>query len=1757
VIVILAALIAIAAPFALSMRLEERTARGFSAALRADMAARAARELAVRRLLDLHPDLERTRAVAEKKLADSPEDFTDPAALKVDLADLPGDAALLVRDPKGTILAAEIEDEQGKIDLNSAGGRLLGNLLGVAVLAKDIGSDARDIELEDPPPFFSDGDPETFDGLLEIDGELIAYRQVDGSTLKGCERGVFFSAPLPENLEHKKGALVRDARGGKIAATPFWLDLGAYLPFKTVASVRDIAGWQLVDAYVAGLFRSGYTVEDLRRLGLGGAEMRDLGAGRALDAEVRRRADLASVSATAEVSDELAQSLARVADRKEESATNGAVDAVLRRMGRSAGQQWLEKQLGAMGAGSGDGSVRQFVSMAQARLRQRDDYERKYFRDALALASRLRDVHDLETLSAREAAELRACLTVSSVRPAEWAGGALVQNRVEPLPDQQASTLVLGVDVNDAYGGGVARVEADGKLEHRRIAGYNRQRHVLTLFPQLEGTYEPDTARVFVAPRHPVNLNTAPLRVLRALFTGLEIAGANTEEGERDFVTPKKADAVARRIVAQPVKCYEDLFKLLEDAVVAKEITENERGAILWCAMDAGHPQLRGATAPMCFRSGGAATVIGTGIVNDKAGNELARRTFREVLAVSPPREATLHVDSQADFYYEAGEPIVIPGRRGNLVETRPAPIRARERGQNANLVIRYPNRSHEPGTGDVRAATGECPDAGTVEHYREDLDGRDLVKGGAESIAKASIPQVNDPEQVAAPPAFAQLGTLVNAAWPREVAAPGMIELWFQIPAPGGRHTIFDGGQGDFTDRIALFLDGNDLVFRVADGTLPSPARGGDPWLDSAEVRGPFQPRANVWYHVAACWKGTKAGDIALFLDGLLFGEQKGVARLASPLAQNGASLALDRPLPHGAPAAGALQVGTEVVEYESYAGGSAVQLVDRRDPKQVAQQGAQAPPPEGRGARGSQARAHAAGTTVEVWGYRNFFFPQVQLQAQAAQLLGRPNPLQTTRPDGSLWRGGAKIVQPVPKGTPIAVVKVAANATIGPTDTRIPVYLCPEDASGAAPGSLAAAGFPPHGFIQIEHELAYYGSLSTDAFENVKRFVAGRPMLPEEFLPPGWRAPRPIDTYCGYELVELASIEIDDPSDYPDAWWVALDDEIFHYYKASAVDWATLNPASNFDGSQAPNVLVTAAFPAEIRPGAANAAIPGRPSETYDGQSSDAWREYFGLQGRMNKGVLQASGANIPPWAFGPVDAHFHLGIDAARGLAGTQPGAHGAGTDARMVYALTRPYCGAGDQVTILDAAQTAQKRVPLEVRTAGQSVLRVVTGAAARQVRAFAIPTSVVAFKTLLPQGRSFTMQQGVRLLKHPSGGLPLEVPDAIAVGGPRQGGELPAREPQAPLGGRVDEVRIAPWAAPLASLEAAVVTPQEGAVFHGAQSVPVPTAPAHEAARGFRPAWDLNASPRAIGPGDTTIPCWTPYAGAVADRLNKQGAIFLADGEVIGASQADPSGWNAVRRGLLGTRPVAHSDEAVFFALPFPPAARLEQLGGANGEHVDCTTGSAPSGPFASEFASRGYLALDAANGQGIAELLPYERVNGTGFDRPRDDRARGAFRGAFGTAETPFGAGDLAYGFPFRFYDRYRVELESADAVFWQLSWTPPGAGASAGCLFRSLEWDEARPNGDVEVKVLARVDGAPPWDSKPTNKPGGLFLFDDPKKPNQLDVAGREIEVRLYFPLKKGAFARGTWKESARVDAVRVKYVAPVRVLAAEEADR
>ncbi|MHC4831078.1 MAG: LamG-like jellyroll fold domain-containing protein, partial [Planctomycetota bacterium] len=862
------------------------------------------------------------------------------------------------------------------------------------VLLEAVTEETEELIVEDMPPFFSDDNPETLDGILLIDGEIIAYahwvQDMNPDTqsvfyrVQGLLRGAFLSAPRRRDLQHPAGRLVRDARGVKLALHPYWLRLGRYSPFATVAAIRDIASWSLVDPFVASLFRRGYTAQDLHDLGLGGDALESFGATSSLR-RARQRAEAANAAeAESEEGEGTDAPEVNLPKKLDPSRAGNIAERVMRAHGRQGGADWL-KAVRARTDAKGE-ALEEFLAAAEKEMNARAEYEESYFSSAADRLSALGSVRDIQVLGAREAGRIKPHLTVHSTRPMEWAGGAIIRNRLEPDPKADQSTLVIGVLVPEARAGAVAKVVgAGGEIEYRQIRGVNRPRKQISLYPQLSGTFGADSARVFCAPAHPVNVNTASREVLRAVFTGVTLAAGR---GRQDLVTPREAERLAERVIAQPIEGPEAFRIVLAEAAGAGEISGTDAQALFLNAIDPGHPRLRGRTLPFTFASGGVFTIETTSVVNNPAGVELAREVVREVVSVAPARTAEVYFDSQQDMLYGGNSrlgPVHIPGRRGNLVELSPVPLRTSQ-------LVQWPERSHQPGTGRMRLETGETGSgqgSGVlhVEHYRDELRGQDL--GGGMSLD--TIPRMDDP----------------YGSWPSEVMAPGWIELWMR-PQGSGPFTVFDTGQRDTTDRLVLHYDGQRFIFEAYDASIEP--------IPCAELQGVVELRAGTWYHIAASWRGTRPGDLALFLDGVKLGstfdydsngraDAPGTAYLTSGIDQNALSIPVDNTA--GFPPQGAIRVGTEVIEYDGVSGNS---FTVRQDPFPTPlQPGQNAPPPLGRGARGSSARGHGVRTPVTIFGYTNFFVGTIP---------GAPFSL------AQVQRGGATLTHALPALTPMAAL-------------------------------------------------------------------------------------------------------------------------------------------------------------------------------------------------------------------------------------------------------------------------------------------------------------------------------------------------------------------------------------------------------------------------------------------------------------------------------------------------------------------------------------------------------------------------------------------------------------------------------------------------------------------------------------------------------------------------------------------------------------
>ncbi len=243
VIVVLMALVIIATPFAVSMQLQEKTSRSFVHETQARMLAEGARNYAVSQLMQSHESCEKTGKYDAPY--NTPDwDTIDEFSLKVDLPVIAGRKGLSFLNPKGLMWSVSASDEQAKININASTPWLIGNLMGAAVLAEPLSAETATVIVDDARGFYTDGDSDTIDGYLWIDGEVISYKSVSGNTFSGCERGCFTDNPeFAKPAKHKEKNLVIDFRAYKLSGHPVRAEQGRFAPFDNLSSIKDLSAY--------------------------------------------------------------------------------------------------------------------------------------------------------------------------------------------------------------------------------------------------------------------------------------------------------------------------------------------------------------------------------------------------------------------------------------------------------------------------------------------------------------------------------------------------------------------------------------------------------------------------------------------------------------------------------------------------------------------------------------------------------------------------------------------------------------------------------------------------------------------------------------------------------------------------------------------------------------------------------------------------------------------------------------------------------------------------------------------------------------------------------------------------------------------------------------------------------------------------------------------------------------------------------------------------------------------------------------------------------------------------------------------------------------------------------------------------------------------------------------------------------------------------------------------------------------------------
>ncbi len=1820
VIVVIAALLAVAAPFVISMRLHEQSSRAFEARLRARHLAEAARGQAVAHLMQTHPDDERRARVARGDRAGDDEGVDAWDELQVELGRPAGVQAFVTDDPRGDTAQVEVADLRGRVDLNRSGPDPIANLLGVTVTTADLGyeDDAR-LEVEDARAFFTDGDPATLDGFVRLGHEYIGYRHRTRTALVGLVRGLFFSRePPPEDQDtrrrlHPAGALVQDGRGYKIAFDALWRHVGTdregeLSRFHGTAGIRQIADWEFGSLRAAMvLWRRGVSLERLRAWGV--------------TTDGLARAGLDAAGLDDDRSQETPAERAAREDAERDLKAWGLSLDVVRRFGGDRAVRRLHAQLDGLDDDRRAKAVEQHKQRQQQledQATKLDGWLKDEVRRQLKGMTELRDqAPHVETIGRIELEErVRPFVTTDAPPLAEgWSDPTPVAHPLQYQPynwvtsfrPQDARRFTPGMIVRIAPRGG-------GAPEYRYCVNVDR-RDTVSVFPQLDRDYEQGEAEVSCRQPGPVNVNAAPREVLAAVLTGLQSrVGQRARAGQAaDIVTPAEAQAVADAIVDQAPSSHEQLLGLMLGLRAAGTVTDQDVDAVLRNAIDPGDALLVRSTVPFCYASGDAYELTATGVVHDPQGNVLARHRVREVVRVAPPGPLEWVLDSQHDFT----DRLYVPGPRNgppdprsggaaaltlphvwtNLLQTRPVYL-----GPYEPRIGLVPSRSHAPGEGDVQplgprepdvpqgsnapptfaaapgglvAASGG-PQAGALrqDHWQDQLEGIDL--------ASASVAAGQLGTRWIARPDLTGLATL----------GPGLVRAWVRLDAlPAGKAFVFDGGEGDGINRLSLYFDGPQrLVLEAKGEALDLRESGGRPRPTRLVYDAPRPFRVGNWYHLAAFFRGADRGDLALAVDGRFVGRDTHGSRLTRAIDAWTTELPVEDP--DAFPDAGWVRVGAnrwstqglgvdrgvggtpldapptlcEVLHYVKRGGALVVdRVLDTSQLAQLLAQGGQVQggvtidaaslPQGGRMCeRGSgrplvvrvtnpQGRPqmvqvagfgyeHAAGTLVVPYGYRS----ELALDPQAGHV-------------ERLRVGGATLAQPLPVHTPTTLLYAPipgytlAMAQSNPLfdyqpqvvdalATELPVLWAgpypdapmqvarppvptgapppqPGQAQGPPPTNVTG-GFPPVGIVRITSRKQPVGAGA--AVVNVERVlyqgvdpVGGRLLNCVRGIEGTTPAPHFL-----FDEVALESIVVTDPRDYPDRPDLSLPRVLVSLPHATpplapavGVEWLSVQKPAD------PTLLARGLLLVPVRESLDVAAA--QPNQQPPGLLPT-----FQLKPALIRQMLTGNGTlgaapglrvlDDPGYAH-----HAEWGQpwkevlkrwetwSEARAQKGTRrpdpPAGPGHGVQTRVVPTfavrlLDAREAGRDDVVTVADDQPGV---TPREEQV-------VAHGALALRGQNDAVDGWLLALDGFV--SREYRADAGARLARWPTGNVH-RVPD-LALGR--------ARAPSGPS----DVVADAPGTL-AARLDDLVV-----------MQLDEPSQPL------------LRAT---LGPGDLG-------ADAQGNEAQWEGRLVRTDGEVLAVTEAQRQ-QGGVRltllRGALGTPPAAQSPETYAWRLDWP--ATLAAGSGFTGVGGQAVAIRRTVGPFRER---DGYAAIDRGGGLPFAGILPFEARQGNrALIRPVDLLGRGCYPAAFGAAPGVPQAGDLLVDLPFRVHDRYADGVSSLDGVFLQAGRELPGAFVEA------VTWDEQLPNPFCEVKVLARVDGAPGWDGPRANGPGQagrLYVFDDPRQPNRIELRANRVELRVHLTLKAGAYLEDAWKQGALVGAVRVRYRQPVQVLRREE---
>ncbi|MGE4620428.1 MAG: hypothetical protein AAEJ04_11535, partial [Planctomycetota bacterium] len=1014
VILVLAALAAIGTPFVISMRLQEQGAARSVADQRARLGARSARDHAVSTLFDTHHSREREQWEPGTAAPDLIDDLDElaiefPPIINSTALGSVGPEDYTIRGTGDLILDSHVEDEQGKINLNTAMPNLIGNLLAGSHLSETITYDQEleELPLDDTSSFPADDDPDTVDGVVVILNpvfftvEAVSYTGKTESALTGVFRGQYLSG----TWTHQEGWPVFDLRGLKVFLHRLAnLSDGQIATFRTPLGIRQIADWSVVPYFLQTLAVVGLSFDNMTEWGLTPEMLVRAG----IDPSVLKQED--------EVVDEAEYRKARKLFL-DNNIPREVVDLVESVRGKAAvieASEVLERMDIDLGKAEGNAFKGVYQTFIAPELKKIRKQSKKYFPGAIQAYQEIFDLPGMETFSAFNYEEIRQFITTSSTQPRAWSQEQMVEGEI-------TNSALMGVPQMrlpryDFFNPGtvirIRSINDPSKVEYGLAAG---------AFPTPRGGFrgmgrggifqggvifkEPlrlewgeREAMLSASLRHPVNINSAPRKVIEAVLTGL----STDRFGQRfNAVTVSEARKLTDQILeAIPIAGFEKFREVVEGAQQVAELEGEDVTAILINALNPNHPRLSISTTGFCFATSDIYTVESQGVSRNPAGYPEATVRLREIIEIAPPDPLFLRLETQSDWAslystrstgggrFSRFNSTFVPGRASNLMISGPIPLSRRQftgptldEGTLRGNTITNEEVSGNYGFGNLRLLE--------IESFGETVEGHELEDGpwkrsvllqpeseqSGNPNGREGVEVVIGPGGVEINPEGGNSGG-VNIPVTEEsnealTTVPAMVDFWYR-PRWGsrsGNRIIFDsvGATGEqYRDRVRFFFEGEtqQLILQVFDDTGSALAWSNDV-LPAAEVRYQVTPDTfadDTWYHISAGWRSTKPGDLVLLIDRRPVGRQSWLTRLAGGLSITGSSVSVvDSDMAARFPPSGTLLVGSEAIDYVGRQGSSFM----------VRPPGPNGQPPIGRGARGTVRLSHSTGTPVRLLGY------------------------------------------------------------------------------------------------------------------------------------------------------------------------------------------------------------------------------------------------------------------------------------------------------------------------------------------------------------------------------------------------------------------------------------------------------------------------------------------------------------------------------------------------------------------------------------------------------------------------------------------------------------------------------------------------------------------------------------------------------------------------------------------------------------------